>query len=97
MRNFIDHGFTKLKRIDTPDGRLYETPSGESYPSVTTVTGLHSKQSIMEWRKKVGEEEAIEFHLEHQVEEQEFTLYAKTGYLVNHKNQTCLTRISLLV
>jgi len=58
MRNFIDHGFTKLKRIDTPDGRLYETPSGESYPSVTTVTGLHSKQSIMEWRKKVGEEEA---------------------------------------
>ena len=58
MRNFIDHGFTKLERIDTLDGRLYKTPSGKSYPSVTTVTGLHSKKSIMEWRKKVGEEEA---------------------------------------
>lgn len=58
MRNFIDHGFTKLKRIDTPEGRMYETPTGKSYPSVTTVTGLHSKQSIMEWRKRVGEEEA---------------------------------------
>lgn len=58
MRNFIDHGFTKLKRIDSPEGRLYETPSGKSYPSVTTVTGLHSKQSILEWRKRVGEEEA---------------------------------------
>jgi genome maintenance exonuclease 1 len=58
MKTFIDHGFTKLKRIDSPEGRMYETPSGRAYPSVTTVTGLHSKQSIMEWRKKVGEEEA---------------------------------------
>jgi genome maintenance exonuclease 1 len=58
MRTFIDHGFTKLERIDSPEGRLYKTPSGKSYPSVTTVTGLHSKQSIMEWRKRVGEEEA---------------------------------------
>ena len=58
MKTFIDHGFKKLKRIDSPTGRLYETPSGESYPSVTTITGLHSKQSIMEWRKRVGEEEA---------------------------------------
>jgi genome maintenance exonuclease 1 len=58
MRTFIDHGFTKLKRIDSPEGRMYETPSGRAYPSVTTVTGLHSKQSIMEWRKKVGEAEA---------------------------------------
>jgi len=58
MPNFIDHGFTKLERIDSPDGRLYKTPSGESYPSVTTVTGIHSKQSIMEWKKKVGEEAA---------------------------------------
>jgi genome maintenance exonuclease 1 len=58
MKEFIDHGFTKLERIESPDGRLYKTPSGGAYPSVTTVTGLHSKQSIMEWRKKVGEEAA---------------------------------------
>ena len=58
MKTFIDHDFTKLERIESPEGRLYKTPSGRAYPSVTTVTGLHSKQSIMEWRKKVGEEEA---------------------------------------
>lgn len=58
MRNFIDHGFTKLERIESPDGRLYKTPSGKSYPSVTTITGLHSIESIKEWRAKVGNEEA---------------------------------------
>ena len=59
MKNFIHHEFPKLERDTKPDGtRVYNTPSGKSYPSVTTVTGLHSKQSIMEWRKKVGEEAA---------------------------------------
>jgi genome maintenance exonuclease 1 len=58
MKKIIDHGFAKLERIDNPEGRLYRTPSGKSYPSVTTVTGLHSKQGIIEWRKRVGEAEA---------------------------------------
>ena len=59
MKTFIHHEFPKLERDTKPDGtRVYNTPSGKSYPSVTTVTGLHSKQSIMEWRKKVGEEAA---------------------------------------
>ena len=58
MRNFIDHGFTKLERIQSPDGRLYKTPSGRAYPSVTTITGLHSIESIKKWRASVGEEEA---------------------------------------
>jgi len=58
MKTFIDHDFAKLKRITTANGRLYETPDGRAYPSVTTITGQHSKQGIMEWRKKVGEEEA---------------------------------------
>jgi len=39
-------------------GRIYLTPSGEKYPSVTTVLGLLSKDSIAEWRKRVGDEEA---------------------------------------
>lgn len=59
MFNHIYHEFSKLERDTLPDGsRTYRTPSGKSYPSVTTVTGLHSKQAIMEWRKRVGEEEA---------------------------------------
>ena len=39
-------------------GRIYLTPSGEKYPSVTTVLGLLSKDSIAEWRRRVGDEEA---------------------------------------
>jgi len=59
MKTFINHDFGKLERDTKPDGtRLYKTPSGFSYPSVTTVTGLLNKASIMEWRKRVGEAEA---------------------------------------
>jgi genome maintenance exonuclease 1 len=59
MKTFIDHDFPKLLRTTSSDGtRVYETPSGRAYPSVTTVTGLHSAKGIMEWRKRVGEEEA---------------------------------------
>lgn len=38
--------------------RHYVTPSGNVYPSVTTITGLYNKSSIMEWRKRIGEEQA---------------------------------------
>jgi genome maintenance exonuclease 1 len=38
--------------------RFYVTPDGDKYPSVTTITSQYNKQSIMEWRKRVGEEEA---------------------------------------
>ena len=59
MKTFIHHEFPKLERDTKPDGtRVYKTPSGSAYPSVTTVTGLHSKASIIAWRKKVGEAEA---------------------------------------
>lgn len=58
MRSFIQHNIPSIKRVDSPQGRVYETPTGERYPSVTSVVGLHSQKSIMEWRAKVGEEEA---------------------------------------
>lgn len=59
MFNHVQLEFPKLKRVTADNGsRVYETPSGKAYPSVTTVTGLLKKQAIMEWRKKVGEEEA---------------------------------------
>ena len=38
--------------------RHYVTPEGELYPSITTVLGELNKTSILEWRKRVGEEEA---------------------------------------
>lgn len=58
MKTFIQHDFAVLERITTPEVRLYKTPSGKSYPSVTSVTGLHKKAGIEQWRKRVGEEEA---------------------------------------
>lgn len=48
-----------LTRVTLPSGvRTYETPNGNKYPSVTTVTGLLKKNTILEWRKAVGEEVA---------------------------------------
>ena len=59
MFNHIHLELPKLKRVTSDDGtRVYETPTGKKYPSVTTVTGLLKKKAILEWRKKVGDEEA---------------------------------------
>jgi ATP-dependent exoDNAse (exonuclease V) beta subunit len=59
--NHIDYEYPALERITNPDGsRVYKTPTGRSYPSVTTVTGLLKKKQILEWRKSIGEEAANE-------------------------------------
>ena len=48
-----------LKSTTFPDGKRYYTlPDGTRLPSVTTVIGAQKKQSILEWRKRVGEEVA---------------------------------------
>ena len=48
-----------LKSTTFPDGKRYYTlDDGTRLPSVTTVIGLQKKKSIMEWRARVGEEEA---------------------------------------
>ena len=38
--------------------RLYETPEGNKYPSITTVLSVRNKQGLVEWRKRVGDEVA---------------------------------------
>ena len=59
MFNHIPLELPKLQRVTNSDGsRVYATPSGKKYPSVTTVTGLLKKDIINEWRKRVGDEEA---------------------------------------
>lgn len=59
MKNFINHDFGELVRDTKPDGtRVYKTPSGFAYPSVTTITGQHTAKGIAEWRARVGNEEA---------------------------------------
>ena len=46
-------------RTENKNGkRHYVTPSGELYPSITTILSEFSKTSIQAWRKRVGETEA---------------------------------------
>jgi len=60
MFTHVDHGITlpKMTRKTTEKGRKYFTPDGNAYPSITTVLNILSVDSIMRWRKRVGEEEA---------------------------------------
>lgn len=50
----------KLKQVNTPEGRRYEVEGTSfKYPSITTVLGdTADKSFLIEWRKRVGEEEA---------------------------------------
>ena len=50
----------ELTAVQTDRGRLYNTPSGEAYTSITTVLGARpeKKKIIAEWRARVGEQEA---------------------------------------
>ena len=50
--------FHELEAFTENNKRYYMTPTGEKYPSVTTVLGSRDKRWLYEWRKKVGEEEA---------------------------------------
>lgn len=54
----ITHNLPSLEQINLPDGRRYKTPSGNLYPSVTTVLGSQENVFLKEWKEKVGEEEA---------------------------------------
>lgn len=60
MFNHENHGIQlpKVSRETTPKGRKYFTPEGKTYPSITTVLSILSKDDIKEWRKKVGEDQA---------------------------------------
>ena len=50
----------KLPRRNVNGSRVYETPDGSYYPSVTTITGQMNKEAIKQWRARVGEKVANE-------------------------------------
>ena len=62
MRKIFEHEFYtpfKLERVVIDGKRHYLTPEGGKYKSVTTILDEKlDKSSLIEWRKKVGEEEA---------------------------------------
>jgi len=48
-----------LEQITAEDGRrVYNTPTGQRYPSVTTVLAEKSRQHIFEWRQRIGADQA---------------------------------------
>jgi hypothetical protein len=60
MKTFIHHDFPKLKQCNSPGVRTYTIDGQQDFrlPSVTSVVGLLTKDVIIEWRKRVGDEEA---------------------------------------
>ena len=57
-RTFIHHDIPNLTQINNDGCRLYQTPDGRKYPSVTTIMGWYNYENIQKWRKSVGEAEA---------------------------------------
>lgn len=57
---YVD-GLPTLHPLDTDEStgeRFYITPNGVKLPSVTTVLGHFKKKSLIEWRNRIGNEEA---------------------------------------
>lgn len=56
--NHVNIDLPSIKQVNLESKRLYETATGNKYPSVTTVLSAHNKDAIVAWRKRVGNEEA---------------------------------------
>lgn len=50
--------FVDLKTTEINGKRYYTTPTGNHYPSITTVLSVQSKAGIDRWKKRIGEKEA---------------------------------------
>ena len=59
MGNFkhetIDLGYDDLSAKTGAGGRTYTAPDGSTYPSITTVLSILSRDSIQAWRPVDGE------------------------------------------
>ena len=56
--NHVGNDLKELKTEYIEGKRFYVTPKGNKYVSITSLLGNLSKQSIIEWRRRVGEAEA---------------------------------------
>ena len=58
---FIHHNYLgelELEKKETNGIRLYNLPDGQWVPSITSVTSFYNRQIFVDWRKRVGLEEA---------------------------------------
>lgn len=59
--NFIHHNFLgelELEKKETNGIRLYNLPNGQWVPSITSITSFYNRQIFIDWRKRIGLEEA---------------------------------------
>ena len=59
--NFIHHNYLgdlELNKKETNGIRLYNLPSGDWVPSITSVTSFYNREIFAKWRARVGIEEA---------------------------------------
>ena len=59
--NFVHHNYLgdlELNKKETNGIRLYNLPSGDWVPSITSVTPFYNRQIFADWRKRVGIDEA---------------------------------------
>ena len=56
--NHVPVKLPELKTVTIDRKRFYVTPKKNYYPSITTVLSIRSKQGLMEWRKRVGNDVA---------------------------------------
>lgn len=55
----VKHEFPSLLKETAEDGqRVYTTPDGKRYPSVTTVIADHNKDGIDQWKARIGHKKA---------------------------------------
>lgn len=53
------YNYPKLTATTFPTGgRVYNTPNGHQVPSVTTILSILPKDGLVEWRNRIGDEEA---------------------------------------
>jgi genome maintenance exonuclease 1 len=52
------YDFEEFESLTLESMRLYKTPKGMIYPSVTSLLGNMKKDVLIEWRRRVGDEEA---------------------------------------
>lgn len=58
LNDINENGYEPSIRDEIDGKRVYITPAGDTYPSITSILGSQSKPGIGEWRKKVGAIEA---------------------------------------
>jgi len=58
MFNHEKISLSEISAKTTNGIRLYETPEGNKYPSITTVLSVRNKKGLFEWRKRVGNDVA---------------------------------------